>query len=115
MHRSRWSLGLALVASPAVFLSFHLPAAAQTLIPAGLQGEWVREESTNTPYDRMRVRIDGDRAVLVHVPSDARKSYRAGQTLWQRLNPDGTVQVLGSDGAYHAGRLRIEGTDVLRL
>src|SRR5690606_37474174 len=35
--------------------------------------------------------------------------------LWQRLNPDGTVQVLGSDGGYHPGRLRMEGTDVLRL
>lgn len=114
MHSLRRTFTLSRLSLPVAVL-FHVPAVAQTAIPGALQGAWVREESTYDPNDRMRIRIDGDRAELTHVPKGVSAPFQVGQTLWRRLKDDGSLQVLGSDLNYHNGRLRLEGTDVIRL
>jgi len=80
-----------------------------------LEGEWVRSESNHDPNDGMKIRVEGDRAVLTFVPETAHSAWREGNTVWREIAADGAVRVLGSDGNYYPGEITAEGPDRLTL
>lgn len=80
-----------------------------------LAGTWVRVNSNHAPNDGMRILIEGDRATLTAMPPTGDRSFQVGQVLWQDLEPDGTLAVLGSNGTYYPSLLTIEGPDRIHL
>lgn len=77
--------------------------------PATLQGNWRRFDSNNPPNDGMRAVVQGERATLTFMPSGGSQRFREGDVLWQDISPDGTLQVLGSNGQYYSARMTLDG------
>ena len=80
-----------------------------------LAGAWVRVESNHPPNNGMRIRFEGDRSTLTAMPPMGNPNFRVGQVLWKDVMPDGTLAVLGSDGAYYPSLITVEGADRLHL
>lgn len=117
MSATRRSRGIAVLQAMVAGLMLALPAPspAQVASVASLEGEWIRVDSTYAPNDTMRIGIVKGEATLLTVPKSVASNFVVGRRLWMEIRPDGSVQVLGSDGSYHPGVLTLEGTDVLRL
>ena len=80
-----------------------------------LAGTWVRVESNHPPNNGMRIQLAVDRATLTGMPPSGNRNFRVGQVLWKDVASDGTLEVLGSDGAYYPSRLTLEGPDRLHI
>ncbi len=91
------------------------PLIAQVVSGHTLTGDWVRVVSNNNPNDRMRIAISGTGGVLTQVPGPARPHWKTGQTLWQGIQTNGSLQVLGSDGNYYQATMTLNGPDELKL
>jgi len=63
----------------------------------------------------MRIQLAADRATLTGMPPSGNGNFRVGQVLWKDVASDGTLEVLGSDGAYYPSRLTLEGPDRLHI
>jgi hypothetical protein len=63
----------------------------------------------------MRIRFQGNQSTLTAMPPAGDRSFRVGQVLWKDALPDGALEVLGSDGAYHSSLLTFEGPDRLHI
>lgn len=96
-------------------MAWATSALAQIELVASLDGEWVRVDSTYSPNDTMRVRIEQGQATILRVPPTVARNFTTGRQLWKGIGRDGSVQVLGSDGNYHPGVLELKGSDELRL
>lgn len=86
-----------------------------TLAGVDLNGGWTRVESTNDPNDGMRLRVEGDQAVLTYVPPSAHSMWREGSAVWREIQDDGALRVLGSNGQFYPGQLTPDGPGQLTL
>jgi microsomal dipeptidase-like Zn-dependent dipeptidase len=107
--------GVDLAATIAGSASWSPCAEAGVIALNDMAGAWVRVESNHVPNNGMRILLEGDQATLAAMPPTGDPNFRVGQRLWQDFKPDGTLEVLGSDGSYYPSLLTIEGTDRLHI
>jgi CubicO group peptidase (beta-lactamase class C family) len=87
------------------------PGSGDAVRVGALQGDWERRDSNNPRNDGMRVTLAGGQGRLTYLPPTGSRKHAVGQVQWRGLTPDGTLEVRGSDGAYYAARLRMDGPD----
>lgn len=78
---------------------------------AGLAGSWLRVDGNNPANDGMRMRIEGATASLTFMPATGIGGFRVGQEMWKEIAPDGTLNVVGSDGRYYHSKITWDGPD----
>lgn len=91
------------------------PAIAQVAQGSGLDGDWVRKESTYDPNDGMRIRVAGEKATLTFTPPTGHRGFQVGQVLWQDILPTRRARVRGSDGNYYPATILLIGPDRLHV
>jgi hypothetical protein len=80
-----------------------------------INGDWVLVGPLGAPGAGTRIQVQGPDATVGYLAASAPRVLRVGRTLWQQIGASGGLQVLGSDGKYHAATWTLLAPDQIQV